>query len=67
MPTTEEMRTALLLSGYRAITLNSFNDLIGGCRYVAIDSGPPRVLVMQVTPSDPTSGFSVWMYGGGYA
>jgi len=59
--TLASMRSDLVSAGYREIAINSFDDLIGGCRYVTLD---PDSLwqATQYIPSDTQCWFGVYTY-----
>lgn len=56
------MLADLEVSGYRPITLASYYELIGGCRYVSIETSG---LVTQYTPADAQSHWSIWHWNNG--
>ncbi len=51
-------------AGYRPITIASYGDFIGGCRYVSIETGSGVRLqgVTQFTPCDTRSAWAVWKW-----
>ncbi len=65
MPVLDRCATELVANGYRQITLRTYNDLIGGVRYVslprAVDDRDSFIAV-QLTPSDPRSTWTVWRW-----
>lgn len=56
------MLADLEVSGYRPITLASYYELIGGCRYVSIETDG---LVTQYTPDNPRAQWCLWHWYNG--
>lgn len=65
MPVPMPMLAALAQAEYRPITLASYDDLIGGVRYVSIETLAGHT-VTQLTPADYRSIWNVWEFDGSY-
>ena len=64
MPVPQWMLEDLDRAGYRPITIASYQDFIGGCRYVAIETGDGERMkgVTQFTPSDTRCFWGIWKW-----
>lgn len=64
MPVPKAMLEDLDRAGYRPITINSYQEFIGGCRYVSIETGRGTRLksVTQFAPNDTRSAWSIWKW-----